>query len=920
MNAKKRAFAMAMTLIMSHCCISASTAATEVTELDGVRTAFVSSFGKLAYNGKSHTAFKTFYEGFESLGKDGGKLVVQGSSTLDAFNDVQDRAPVEITGMGSVATGNNIKISAEMLSLGGDLTASNITLEMPKSGCIVTNGNNLKLWDRFDSFSKTTYVAGADDIVTHPAPISVTTGTFNDNNSVILQSGHYKDIILCGTGEKNSGNIDFCADGIFADSIVIGSDSASFSMDGNIIANIGSSDIGSFSLNSGTINGDVIITLGEANSIGKFSVSDSFKADGKTVIISTEEFSVTGFDKQITLQSGTAAPVLENGTFTGFSFFDTTGIKTLKIMLNGTEISSENGVFDIPDGKHIVAPLVTVKIALDPESSYVSGYSDGTFLPQNNMTRAEAITLLARLISDENVFRNIVSAEYSDVADGAWYSPYIGLFQKLDMLTKLENDGKILPDEKINRGEFCELISEIYTDICKKIGGVNKFSDVNSTHPFKDSIGLCGFAGIVTGYEDGTFRPENNITRAEAVTMINRLIGRVPAENNTVSFNDTDGHWARLQINAASNPAEKDGTIMWTQSNTNKFDEYMQYRAPLTNTVLKLKNEKKLNIGFIGGSITAGSGASNVNTTSWRGKTMEYFEKLYPDCEINSVNAAIGDSYTKYAVYRMDNDLLKYDFDLLFIEYAINDSPWYSAKQDSETVIYFETLLRRVYEHNPLVDIVIVYTIDDKIDRRPKYFPTAAAQEVIAAHYNVPSVNFGRALADHIAKNKYKWSDCFADYVHPNDDGHLYYTAVLSEYLENELGRPVTTDTPTNKVLPQKHTEQELWYDLTMLEANEIDLSLSKNWALSEDGSKIYPTAQDNELVIKTYGSDICIASPRDNLMYYSVDGGEELHMKMNRKPQTLFEGLSDGEHILRIRAEDITKLSIQRIMYNGKK
>ena len=229
-------------------------------------------------------------------------------------------------------------------------------------------------------------------------------------------------------------------------------------------------------------------------------------------------------------------------------------------------------------------------------------------------------------------------------------------------------------------------------------------------------------------------------------------------------------------------------------------------------------------------------------------------------------------------------------------------------------------MLRRVYEHNPQADIVIVYTIDDKIDRKPQYFPTAAAQEVIAAHYDIPSVNFGRALADHIASNKYKWSDCFADYVHPNDTGHLYYAAVLSEYLSNELNKPLDTAAPENKVLPAKHTDKELWYDLTMLEANEIDLSLSKNWALSDDGKKIYPTAKDNELVIKTYGSDICIASPRDNLMYYSVDGGNELHMKMNRKPQTLFEGLSDGEHILRIRAEDISKLSIQRIMYNGKK
>ena len=66
---------------------------------------------------------------------------------------------------------------------------------------------------------------------------------------------------------------------------------------------------------------------------------------------------------------------------------------------------------------------------------------------------------------------------------------------------------------------------------------------------------FAGFAGIVGGYEDGTFRPDNLITRAEVVTMINRMIGRAPTENDVTVFADTNGHWAKAQINAAANPA-----------------------------------------------------------------------------------------------------------------------------------------------------------------------------------------------------------------------------------------------------------------------------------------------------------------------------------------------------------------------------
>ncbi len=901
--------ALACTAILS----GSLTATAQVEKIDGEDIAFVSSFGRVSYDGKARTAFKSLSDALGGL-SGGGKIIVQGNSSLETLTQKGD---LEIIGTGTKASGNRLTFTSGKIALSHDLSLSNLCIEMPEDGVIVTNGNNFVTSDGFDSYSKEIYSSTSANTIIYPAPVSVSAGSFSGDSEINLLSGKYK-TISAGTG---SGDLTLKLDGITADSLVIGADAGGIS--GNLVYDISAASIKAVLSGSGKINGNLTVKLDNKTEFENSDFSKLPEVGGKAVLITdnTANIEKGGFDLHIKLAQGNAEAVFENGAFKGLRFTDKNSLGTKKTLVSGSEMTSDDGVFALSDGSYEISPIPSITLSLRAQSNYVNGYTDGTFLPRDNMTRAEAITTLARLIADENSFRGATLSTFSDVAADAWHTSYIGLFEKLGFLDTIAADSKILPNEKITRGEFCELLYKIYPIISPKLFGMKEFSDVPASYKYRDAVGFAGFMGIVGGYEDGSFRPDNLITRAEVVTMINRMIGRVPADTDVTVFADTDGHWAKGQINAAANPAQKDGVTMWTTKSTNKYDEYMQYRGDLSNTAHKLNVEKKLNVAFIGGSITAGSGAPSgmIETHSWRGRTMQYFRETYPDCNINQVNAAIGDSYTKYAVYRMDNDLLRYNFDLVFIEYAINDSPWYSAKQDSETIVYFETLLRRIYEHNPKADVVIVYTIDDKIDRTPDYFPTAAVQEIIAKHYDVPSVNFGRALADHIAEGGYKWADYFADYVHPNADGHLYYSAVISEYLTEALKASGASASLKDKVLPEKHTKKELWYDLTMLEADEIDLSLSKNWALSDDGKKIYPTDKDNELVIKTYGSDICIASPRDDLMYYSVDGGAEQYMKMNRKPQTLFENLSDGEHTLRIRAEDITKLSIQRVMYNGK-
>src|SRR5699024_3760103 len=114
----------------------------------------------------------------------------------------------------------------------------------------------------------------------------------------------------------------------------------------------------------------------------------------------------------------------------------------------------------------------------------------------------------------------------------------------------------------ITRGEFTQLIYEIATIGSEEMSvKLTSVKDVDAKNPYMAAINYAMSSGIVVGYEDGTFRPDNKITRAEVVTMVNRFLGRVPTgQAGENSFSDISEHWAASQILASCNP---EGTS-WT--------------------------------------------------------------------------------------------------------------------------------------------------------------------------------------------------------------------------------------------------------------------------------------------------------------------------------------------------------------------
>lgn len=200
-------------------------------------------------------------------------------------------------------------------------------------------------------------------------------------------------------------------------------------------------------------------------------------------------------------------------------------------------------------------------IPLNINSVFINGYPDGTFLPENVMTRAEAITVVSKIAGLTTVSELPETTLFTDLKPDDWYAANVKYLESLDVLSFW---GTTLDASKgITRGEFVKLISNM---IKQNDGEASVFTDVTESHPYYNEITNAAKAGLVTGYPDGTFLPDNTLKRSEIVTILNRLTERKIITANTskiAKFSDIAGHWAESQIIAASCAADTDGMKLW---------------------------------------------------------------------------------------------------------------------------------------------------------------------------------------------------------------------------------------------------------------------------------------------------------------------------------------------------------------------
>lgn len=190
--------------------------------------------------------------------------------------------------------------------------------------------------------------------------------------------------------------------------------------------------------------------------------------------------------------------------------------------------------------------------------AYIIGYEDGTVRPGANITRAEVATIFFRLLTDET--RESYwsqSSGFTDVASGAWYNNAVSTLTRAGILDGYE-DGSFRPNASITRAEFTKIAVSFF----KHVGGAssNPFNDVPDSAWYAEFVKAAAELGLIDGYEDGTFRPNAPITRAEDCTIVNRTLGRAPDKDNllpehemlTWPDNSRDA-WYYAQIQEATN-------------------------------------------------------------------------------------------------------------------------------------------------------------------------------------------------------------------------------------------------------------------------------------------------------------------------------------------------------------------------------
>ena len=231
-------------------------------------------------------------------------------------------------------------------------------------------------------------------------------------------------------------------------------------------------------------------------------------------------------------------------------------------------------------GGHHRKPTVTIPDDVptglngDDHYAYIVGYPNGNVEPNGNITRAEVATIFFRLLTEKvRTANSTQSNSLSDVTRGQWFNHAVSTLSSMGIV-KGHNDGTFAPNAPITRAEFAAIAAR-FDD--KNTDTSSKFTDIAS-HWAKNEIGIAANKGWINGYPDGTFRPNQYITRAEAMTLVNRVLNRLPENSSDLldsmikwPDNSDASQWFYLAVQEATNSH-------YYKTKENKFEKWTKLR------------------------------------------------------------------------------------------------------------------------------------------------------------------------------------------------------------------------------------------------------------------------------------------------------------------------------------------------------
>ena len=252
----------------------------------------------------------------------------------------------------------------------------------------------------------------------------------------------------------------------------------------------------------------------------------------------------------------------------------------------------------------------------------------------------------------------------------------------------------------------------------------------------------------------------------------------------------------------------------------------------LENTLYRLVRDKKCVLGYFGGSITEGAGASTP-ASCYRALVTEWFRSRYPDAEIREIQAAIGGTGSDLGMYREETDLLTNGPDLVFLEFAVNDGgvPYERILRQGETI------LKKLYAHNPYAEVVTILTttgsVCEMLEKGGEYV-SRSAYLTLSHHYRIPAIDVGNPLHYAVIRAGGDFHTYTTDTVHPNDAGYAIYTKTITEQLAKWFGETAVPDMPAKVVLPEPLCPV-LDLDARMIDCGALDNLRADGFSLVEE-------------------------------------------------------------------------------------
>ena len=265
-------------------------------------------------------------------------------------------------------------------------------------------------------------------------------------------------------------------------------------------------------------------------------------------------------------------PIRESYTFTGW-YTD----EELTDKITSVTMTSDQTVY-----AGWVATGVPDMLNGDDHDAYVIGYPDGNVHPQGNISRAETATIFFRLLKADTRDGNLTAENvFADVANGKWFNKAVSTMAKLGIV-KGRSAETFAPDAPITRAEFAAICARFNT---KPTNTSNSFSDI-SGHWAEAEIERAVAFGWIAGYPDGTFRPDTYITRAEAMTMINRVLCRMPQDEKDLlrtmvvwpDNKPTDWYYLAVQEATNSQEFERKGAVNETWTKLTSAPDWTRYQ------------------------------------------------------------------------------------------------------------------------------------------------------------------------------------------------------------------------------------------------------------------------------------------------------------------------------------------------------